>query len=194
MPTIDTSTIEGFDSMTADQKVEALLKAEIPEKVDMSLYVAKDTADKYATEVAELKKQLKGKMTDDEKAKAEAEAKQTEMEQKYNELLRKSTVAEHTAKFLALGYEEKLARDTAEALFDGDMDKVFANQQKAKEALEKAVKANLVKQDPKPEGAGDNGKGEETDAMKLAQSIGKAKAEGLKASNNILSQFTIGVK
>ena len=37
MATIDTSMIEGFDSMTADQKVEALLKAEVPEKVDLSL-------------------------------------------------------------------------------------------------------------------------------------------------------------
>ena len=54
MPTIDTSTIEGFEGMSAEQKVEALLKAEIPEKVDLSLYVSKDTADKYATEAAEV--------------------------------------------------------------------------------------------------------------------------------------------
>lgn len=59
MATIDTSTIEGFDGMTAEQKVEALLKAEVPEKVDLSLFVSKDTADKYATEAAELKRQLK---------------------------------------------------------------------------------------------------------------------------------------
>ena len=52
MATIDTSMIEGFDGMTAEQKVEALLKTEIPEKVDLSLYVSKDTADKYATEAA----------------------------------------------------------------------------------------------------------------------------------------------
>lgn len=32
MPTIDTSTIEGFEGMSAEQKVEALLKAEIPER------------------------------------------------------------------------------------------------------------------------------------------------------------------
>ena len=42
MPTIDTSTIEGFEGMSAEQKVEALLKAEIPEKVDLSLYHGPD--------------------------------------------------------------------------------------------------------------------------------------------------------
>lgn len=102
MATIDISTIEGFDGMTAEQKVDALLKAEIPEKVDLSLYVSKDTADKYATEAAELKKQLKSKMTDDEAAKAQADADRKELEGKYTELLRKSTIAEHTARYIAM--------------------------------------------------------------------------------------------
>ncbi len=61
MPNIDTSTIEGFDSMTAEQKVEALLKAEIPEKVDLSRYVSKETFDKKASEASALSKQLKDK-------------------------------------------------------------------------------------------------------------------------------------
>ena len=36
MATIDTSTIEGFDSMTADEKVTALLGLQIPDAVDLS--------------------------------------------------------------------------------------------------------------------------------------------------------------
>ena len=38
---IDTTAIEGFESMTAEQKVEALLKVEVPEKVDLSGYIQK---------------------------------------------------------------------------------------------------------------------------------------------------------
>ena len=113
MPNIDTSTIEGFAAMTAEQKVEALLKAEIPEAVDLSQYVAKKTFDEKATEAANLSKQLKAKMTDDEAAKAQAEADRKALEDKYTELLRKSTIAEHTARYIAMpGYDEKLARET----------------------------------------------------------------------------------
>ena len=182
MATIDISTIEGFDGMTAEQKVDALLKAEIPEKVDLSLYVSKDTADKYATEAAELKKQLKSKMTDDEAAKAQADADRKELEGKYTELLRKSTIAEHTARYIAMpGYDEKLARETAEALFDGDMERVFANQQKANAAYEKKLRADLVKQDPKPDGAGcgEVGKNEAVEfAKKLGKQLGQLEAAG----------------
>ncbi len=50
MATIDTSTIEGFDGMTADEKVAALLGVEIPEAVDLSGYVVKSVFDTKATE------------------------------------------------------------------------------------------------------------------------------------------------
>ena len=56
---IDTTTIEGFDSMTPEQKVEALLKVEVPDKVDLSGYVKKDLFDKTASELAEAKKTIK---------------------------------------------------------------------------------------------------------------------------------------
>ena len=186
MATIDISTIEGFDGMTAEQKVDALLKAEIPEKVDLSLYVSKDTADKYATEAAELKKQLKSKMTDDE---AQADADRKELEGKYTELLRKSTIAEHTARYIAMpGYDEKLARETAEALFDGDMERVFANQQKANAAYEKKLRADLVKQDPKPDGAGCGEVGK-NEAVEFAKKLGKQRADALKNANEGLKHY-----
>ena len=145
MAKLDVSTIEGFEGMTDEQKVEALLGLDVPERVDMSAYVPKATADKYATEAADLKKQLRARQTDEEAAKAEAEAKRLETEQKYKELLRKSTVSDYARKYMAQGYEEKLALETAAALYDGDTDKVFANQQKAMEAYEKRIKADAMR-------------------------------------------------
>lgn len=73
MAQFDTSTIEGFDGMTAEQKLDALLNAEIPDKVDLSLYVSKETFDKKASEAASLSKQLKEKMSEDDKKKLEAD-------------------------------------------------------------------------------------------------------------------------
>lgn len=187
MANIDVTTIQGFDGMTAEQKVEALLKLEIPERIDMSKYVSKETADKYASEAAEYKKQLKGKMTAEEAAKAEQDKAMKEMQDKYNDLLKQSTIANHTAKYLAMpGYDEKLARETAEALFDGNMDKVFENQQKANEAYEKKIKSDAMK------GMKGPAKGDDDDTpanVDYAKQRGKARADALKASKDVLSHY-----
>ena len=177
---IDTTVIEGFESMTAEQKVEALLKVEVPEKIDLSGYVKKDLFDKTASELAEAKKTIKGKMSEDEAAKAQADADRKALEDKYTELLRKSTIAEHTARYIAMpGYDEKLARETAE---------VFENQQKANAAYEKKLRADLVKQDPKPDGAG-GGSEEKDEAVEFAKKLGKQRADALKNANEGLKHY-----
>ena len=80
MATIDTSTIEGFDGMTADEKVTALLGLQIPDSVDLSGYVAKSVFDTKATEAATLSKQLKAKTTEAETATGALTAAQAELE------------------------------------------------------------------------------------------------------------------
>ena len=83
MPTISTESIEGFDSMTAEQKVEALLKVEVPEKVDLSGWIQKSQFDKVSSELAEAKKTLKGKLSEDEAARVQADADRKALEDKY---------------------------------------------------------------------------------------------------------------
>ena len=81
MPTISTESIEGFDSMTAEEKVDALLKLDLPDS-SAELARMKSALDKATSEAADYKKQLKGKLTEDEAAAAEREAKWAEMEAK----------------------------------------------------------------------------------------------------------------
>lgn len=186
---ISTESIQGFADMSDADKVTALLGLDVPDPVDLSGYVKKEVFDAKATEAANLSKQLKSKMTDDEAAKAQADADRKALEDKYTELLRKSTIAEHTARFLAMpGYDEKLARETAEALFDGNMEKVFENQQKANAAYEKKLRAELVKQDPKPDGAGKDGEKEDS-AVEFARNLGRQRAESLKRANEGLKHY-----
>lgn len=185
---ISTDSIEGFANMTPDQKLEAIMALEVPDPVDLSGFVKKDVFDAKASEAANLAKQLKGKMSEDEAAKAKEAEEKAALEAKYTELLRKSTVAEHTARFLALGYEEKLARETAEALFDGDMDRVFANQQAFKAAMEKSIKADVLKQTPTPGGAG-GGSEEKAENVELAKAMGAAKAASLKTAGEGLKNY-----
>ena len=80
MANIDTSTIEGFDGMTADEKVTALLGLQIPDHVDLSGYVKKDVFDAKATEAASLAKQLKTKTTEAETAAGTLSTTQAELE------------------------------------------------------------------------------------------------------------------
>lgn len=185
---ISTDGIQGFTDMTPEQKLEAIMALEVPDPVDLSGFVKKDVFDAKASEAANLAKQLRSKQTDDEAAKAQAETERRALEENYNALLRKSTVAEHTAKFLALGYEEKLARETAEALFDGDMDKVFSNQQAFKTAMEKTIKADVLKQTPAPSSAG-GGSEDKPENVEMARAMGAAKATSLKTAGEGLKNY-----
>lgn len=198
MATIDTSSIPDFQSMTPEQQVTALLGMEIPDAVDLSGYVKKETFDAKASEAAangkkakELADQLKGKMSDDEKAQAETAAKQKELEDKYNALLKESTISKYKAQFLVIpGYDADLAQQAAEAMEAGEMDKFFAVQAKAQEAHEKALKAEFVKSDPRP---GGNGKPNENepDNVARARELGKQKAEAVKNSADIFGKYKI---
>ena len=151
MAKIDTSVITGFDAMSVEQKLAALMAFDVPEP-DMSGFVRKDVFDAKATEAANLTKQLRARMSDEEAAKIAAEAAHKELEDKYNELLKKNTISGYKAKYLAIGYDEKLASETAEALANGDMEKVFENGEKHKSEMEKKIKADILKGTPKPGG------------------------------------------
>lgn len=153
---IDTSKIDGYAEMSAEDKLKALEGLDIPDP-DYTGYVKKDLFDKKASELAQAKKELEEKLSDDEKSKLEQEKAQKELEEKYNQLLHESQVAKDKAQLVALGYDEKLADETAEAMVSGDTAKVFENQKKFKEALEKSIRAEALKDTPKPEGgAGSN--------------------------------------
>lgn len=186
---ISTDSIQGFAEMSDADKVTALLGLDIPDPVDMSQFVDKKVFDAKATEAANLSKQLKAKMSDDEAAAAERDAKWAEMEAKLKELEAEKTISTYKASYLAMpGFDEKLAEETAKALSDGDMKKVFENQQKANAAYEKKLRAEIVKQDPKPDGAGGDDQKKDT-AVEFARNLGKQRADALKSANEGLKHY-----
>lgn len=150
---IDTSKISGYDDMSAEEKLAALEAYEIDDP-DYTGYVKKDVFDKTASELAQKKKELNARLTDEEKAREESETKQKELEEKYEALLRESQVSKQKAKLIALGYDESLADDSAQALVEGDLDKVIENASKFKKSFEKQLRAEILKDTPKPTGSG----------------------------------------
>lgn len=140
------------DGMTVEEIETALESINLPEDGSAEIERLKNALSKSNSEANDYKKQLRDKMSEDErKAKEDAE-KQEELQKNYDALLRKVTISENKSKFLALGYDDKLADETAEAMANGDLEKVFTNQKKHLEAMEKKVRAEVLKDTPKPDG------------------------------------------
>lgn len=159
--------IENYESMTPEEKLAALEAYE----PDMSGYVSKAVFDKKASEAAELSKQLKSRMSEEEAKAAKAAEEHEAILAELKTLKEEKMVASYTNSYLAMGYEEKLAKSTAEALAKGDMDTVFKNQKTHADVREKALRAELLKGTPSPApGKTDMGKTkEEFSKMTLAE-------------------------
>lgn len=138
--------IEGYENMTVEEKLAALEAYE----PDMSGFVPKSVADKHASEAADYKKRLREKQTEEE-AKAAKEAEEREaLEARVKELEHERAVNGYMAAYTAMGYDEKLARASAEALANGDTETVFKNQKEFHAAREKTLRAEILKATPAP--------------------------------------------
>ena len=140
------------DGMTVEDIEKALAEIELPADMSSEVERLKNALSKSNSEAADYKRQLKDKMSDEERKAKEDADKWSEMEEKYNALVKKDAISTNKARLLALGYDETLATETAEAMFDGNMDVVFANQKKHIEAVEKKARSEKMKDTPKPEG------------------------------------------
>lgn len=166
MAKINTSAIEGYENMTAEEKLAALEAMDIPDVDKM-----KSALDKATSEAAGYKKQLRERMTEDEAKEAERAAREAAIQKELEQLRAEKLIDQHTAKFLGLGYDEKLARETATALAGGDTELVFKNHAKFIADREKALKAEILKSTPTPpagDGAEKIGK-EDLQKMSLAE-------------------------
>lgn len=156
MASIDTSKIEGYENMTAEEKVKALEGYALADP-DYSGYVKKDVFDKTASELAQTKKDLKARMTEEEIAKAEHEAELNKYKEQAQTLQREKNISENKAKFISLGYDDALATETAEALEKGDFATVFKNQQTVIENVKKIAKGEAMASTTPPAGKATDG-------------------------------------
>ena len=167
---IDTNLIPNFDALPEEAKA-AILGMEFADAPDMSQFVAKSVFDKKASEAADLSKQLKSRMTQDEQAAAQQAEEFATLRAELESLRADKAISEYTAQFLAIGYDEKLAKNTAAALHKGDMAAMFKNHALFVAERDKVMKAELLKSTPTPP-AGEGDKGatkEDLKKMSLAE-------------------------
>lgn len=155
--------IENYESMTAEEKLAAWEAYEL----DMSGYVSKDVFDKKASEAADLSKQLRARMSEDEAKAAKEAEERAELLARVEQLEHEKAVNIYMNHYLSLGYEESLAKASAEALAKGDTETVFKNQKAHIAAREKALKTELLKATPAPAAGSSEGGVTKEDVNKM---------------------------
>ena len=175
MAKIDTSKIEGYADMTAEEKLKVLEEFEYDDNA-AEVQRLKNLNSKANQEAAEWKRKHKELLTEDERKKSEREDAFKDMEEELKTLRREKQVSSYQNKLLSNGYDEKLAKATAEAMADGDMEKVFANQKTFLEAHDKAYKAELMKETLNPSGGGSTEYKTKDDIMKIKDTSERQRA------------------
>lgn len=183
----DWSKLEGYrEDMTVEEKL-ALLDNFEPNPEPAKGFISKAQFDKVSGELAEMKKKLRAKMSEDEQKEADRLAKEQKMQEELETLRKDKSVSTYKASFLAQGYDEALATEAATAMADGDMESAFATMKKHSENAEKALRAKIMKETPVPP-AGTN-LDEKSEGVKLAESVGKAAVEANKTASEVLSHY-----
>lgn len=192
---IDWTTVEGYrEDMTAEEKLSLLENKpdnsasqgiqqpdnspEEPEEPKKPAakpganYVPKALYDKLASEHAALKKQHRASMSEEDQREADRQAAQEEMQRELEDLRREKKLTGYKAAYLSMGYDEELASETAEAMVEGDTDTMFANLKKHSAALEKSLRAQILKETPRtPAGEDPDKKKEQQNALRKSMGL-----------------------
>lgn len=175
---IDWNGVEGYrEDMSADEKLALLdnytpptptepeekpTKPQEPEPKPAPKpgYIPKRDFDKLSSDYAALKKQMRSKMSEDEQREADRQAEMEAQAEELKTLRREKELGLNTASFLGLGLTEELANDASTALVDHDTDALFGALKRHQAAFEKALRAKILAETPKPP-AGTDPNGEE---------------------------------
>ena len=147
---MDLKEILGEDfnpEMSVEEINKKIAEIDLVEKSALEGKVDKSKLDKVMSELAKVNKELKAKKTEEELK----EDKYKELEEKLEMLEKEKQVSKNTAKFISLGFDEKMAEQSAQGLINGEFDNVFDNFSKFITETQKSIKKELIKKTPRPE-------------------------------------------
>lgn len=161
MAKIDTTKIEGYESMSAEQKVAAL------EAYEMDM-IPKSVLDKATSEAADWKRKYNSTLSEAEQARIAAEEERKTTADRLAELERKDKISTAKDRYIKSGFAPELALATAEAFVDGNMEAVLANVNKYATQVAEAARDAALKETPAPPASG-NSAGGNIDYQKKSQ-------------------------
>jgi len=108
--------------------------------------------DKASSEAADYKRQLNARLTESERQEQERAEQAEAMASELKELRRERDISNLVRNFTVLGYSEEMAKEAAEAQYEGDTTKMFEVQRKYKSDLENKIKSEFMRGTPPPQG------------------------------------------
>ena len=149
---IDVSKINGYDSMTVEDKLNALLNYEFAEEPAQSnnseMDKLKAALSKSNSEAAEYKRQLKAKMTEAEQAEAARSEAEQQMRDELAQLRKERTLSGYKSRLMETGYDAETASKMAEKMPEGISDEFFSMQKEFLENRTKTIQAELLNKQP----------------------------------------------
>lgn len=147
MAKIDTTKIDGYENMSAEEKLAALEGYEYEDNAS-ELEKQKNLLSKANSDVASYKKKYNALLDDDKKKQEEEKEERESMLKELEELRREKKVSDYKSNLLSQGFDESLAEKAASALVDGDMDTYFACHKEHNTAFKKKLEADILKDAP----------------------------------------------
>lgn len=140
------------EDMTLEEVESALKEYALPEDKSEEIAKLKKATDAATKDASEWKKKYRDTLSETEKAQAEEAEKRKALEENYNALLKKSQIADYTAQYLALGFNQEKAEKAAIALSDGKVEDMFKLYGEHLAEVEQSTKTKLLDGAPKPKG------------------------------------------
>ena len=151
MAKIDPKNIEGFESMSAEEKLNALLGYEFEApKADESaeLTRVRNALNKASSEAAEYKKALRDKQTEAERAEADRLERENALQEELKAYRVKERVSTYKAQLMAIGYDATTADVMANALPEGVSDEFFATQKTFLDGQRQKIVTETINKQP----------------------------------------------
>lgn len=147
---VDTSKIEGYADMTAEDKLKAIEAYEFdePKPDDTEITRLRTALSKSNSEAADYKRQLREKQTEQEKAEAERAEREKADKEELVSLRKKVAVSDLEKQYLSGGYTPEDAAEAAKAQAEGDTATVMKIQLAFLEKRQKDLEAEALKKQP----------------------------------------------
>lgn len=153
MAKIDTKSIEGFDAMSAEEKLNALLgyEFEAPKQDESAeLTRVRSALNKASGEAAEYKRQLREKQTEAEREAADRLEHENALQEQLNAYKARERVSTYKAQYMSIGYDAATAEALANATPDGMTDDFFATQKTFLDQQKQTLLSEALNRQPKP--------------------------------------------
>jgi flagellar biosynthesis GTPase FlhF len=140
------------DDMTSDEIVAALQEIDLPQDNTDEITRLRNALTKSNAEAAENKRKLKEHMSEEEQKRAEEAERIAAIERENQELTKRIKMADFKAKFLTTGMDDETATASAQAAYEGDIEKVITNFNNRIATVKESVRAELLNSTPQLQG------------------------------------------